>query len=83
MELIVKFLPLFGVLGLGFVFWKNTWVTKQDEGEEKMARIAKNIAEGAMSFLKAEYKLLSIFVLISEDLEIMAPPSRVVNIFVA
>ena len=36
---------------------------KQDEGEEKMSRIAKNIADGAMSFLKAEYKLLSIFVL--------------------
>ena len=31
-------------------------VTKQD-GNEKMARIAQNIAEGAMSFLKAEYKI--------------------------
>ena len=27
-----------------------------------MARIAKNIADGAMSFLKAEYKILSVFV---------------------
>ena len=62
MEIIVKFLPLFGILALGFVFWKNAWVTKQDEGDEKMKRIAKNIADGAMSFLKAEYKVLSIFV---------------------
>ena len=62
MEMIVKILPLFGVLALGFVFWKNAWVAKQDEGEEKMARIAKNIADGAMSFLKAEYKVLGIFV---------------------
>ena len=62
MDLIVKFLPAFGVLALGFVFWKNAWVTKQDEGGEKMAKIAKNIADGAMSFLKAEYKVLSIFV---------------------
>ena len=63
MDLIVKFLPAFGVLALGFVFWKNAWVAKQDEGEEKMARIAKNIADGAMSFLKAEYKVLSVFVI--------------------
>jgi K(+)-stimulated pyrophosphate-energized sodium pump len=58
----VDYLPLFGVLALGFVFWKNAWVSKQEEGSEKMARIAKNIADGAMSFLKAEYKVLSIFV---------------------
>ena len=62
MELIVNYLPLFGVVALAFVFLKNTWVSKQDEGNEKMARIAKNIADGAMSFLKAEYKILSIFV---------------------
>ena len=62
MEMIVKFLPLFGILALGFVFWKNAWVSKQDEGDDKMRRIAKNIADGAMSFLKAEYKVLAIFV---------------------
>ena len=61
--MIVDFLPLFGVLALGFVFWKNAWVSKQEEGTEKMSRIAKNIADGAMSFLKAEYKILSVFVL--------------------
>ena len=62
MELIIKFLPAFGVLALLFVFFKNNWVSKQEVGSEKMARIAKNIADGAMSFLKAEYKILSIFV---------------------
>ncbi|WP_400074844.1 sodium-translocating pyrophosphatase [Winogradskyella sp. R77965] len=62
MEFIVKFLPVFGVLALLFVFIKNMWVSKQDAGEDKMARIAKNIAVGAMSFLKAEYKVLAIFV---------------------
>lgn len=62
MELIVKFLPVFGVVALLFVAWKNAWVGKQEVGEAKMARIAKNIADGAMSFLKAEYKILSIFV---------------------
>jgi len=62
MELIVKFLPLFGVLALVFVVIKNSWVSKQDEGSEKMSKIAKHIADGAMSFLKAEYKILAIFV---------------------
>ena len=62
MELIIKFLPGFGVLALLFVFFKNSWVSKQEVGNEKMARIANNIADGAMSFLKAEYKILSIFV---------------------
>ena len=62
MDLIVKFLPAFGVLALIFVFFKNMWVSKQEEGDAKMARIAKNIADGAMSFLKAEYKILAIFV---------------------
>jgi K(+)-stimulated pyrophosphate-energized sodium pump len=62
MELIVKFLPLFGVVALIFVFLKSGWVSKQDVGNEKMSRIAKNIADGAMAFLKAEYKVLAIFV---------------------
>jgi K(+)-stimulated pyrophosphate-energized sodium pump len=62
MELIIKSLPAFGILALLFVFLKNNWVAKQEVGSEKMARIAKNIADGAMSFLKAEYKILSIFV---------------------
>ena len=62
MEMIVNYLPLFGVLALAFVFWKNAWVSKQEEGDEKMSKIAKNIADGAMSFLKAEYKILSVFV---------------------
>jgi len=62
MELFIQLLPAFGVLALLFVFVKNNWVSKQEVGNEKMARIAKNIADGAMSFLKAEYKILAIFV---------------------
>ena len=62
MDLIVKFLPLFGVVALIFVFIKSGWVSKQEVGDEKMSRIAKNIADGAMAFLKAEYKVLAIFV---------------------
>ena len=62
MKFVIDFLPLFGVLGLIFVLIKNNWIAKQEVGSEKMARIADNIAKGAMSFLKAEYRVLSIFV---------------------
>ena len=62
MELLVQLLPAFGVLALLFVIAKNMWISKQEVGSEKMTKIAKHIADGAMSFLKAEYKVLAIFV---------------------
>ncbi len=62
MESLLYILPVSGVIALLFVFWKSSWVKKQEVGTETMARIAKNIAVGAMAFLKAEYKVLSIFV---------------------
>lgn len=55
-------LPLAGVLGLLYTFWKSSWVNKQEVGDAKMAKIAEHIATGAMAFLKAEYRVLSIFV---------------------
>jgi len=63
MENLVFILPLFGVIALIFVFWKSSWVSKQEIGTEKMERISNHIAVGAMAFLKAEYKVLSIFVI--------------------
>ena len=62
MKFVIEFLPAFGLLGLMFVYIKNIWITKQEVGNEKMATISNNIAKGAMSFLKAEYRILSIFV---------------------
>lgn len=59
---ILYILPLFGVLSLLYVAWKSAWVAKQDPGDAKMQKIAKAIAEGAMAFLKAEYRILAIFV---------------------
>ena len=63
MENLVYLLPLAGVIGLLYTFFRSSWVSKQDVGDEKMAGIAKNIADGAMAFLKAEYRVLGIFVL--------------------
>jgi K(+)-stimulated pyrophosphate-energized sodium pump len=59
---LILLIPVFGVLGLLFTFWKYGWVSKQDAGNERMATIAENISEGAMAFLRAEYKVLAIFV---------------------
>ena len=63
MESLIYLLPLAGVIGLIFMFFKSSWVTKQEVGTEKMATIAKHISDGALAFLKAEYKVLSIFVI--------------------
>ena len=57
--------PGSGLVALLFVYLKNNWVASNDVGSEKMERIAKNIADGAMAFLRAEYKILSVFVLIT------------------
>ncbi len=51
------------VIGLIYMVVKAAWVKKQEEGTDKMKTIAKYIADGAMSFLKAEYKVLAIFVI--------------------
>jgi K(+)-stimulated pyrophosphate-energized sodium pump len=54
-----------GVIGLLYTFVKFSWVSKQDAGNERMQEISKYIAEGAMAFLKAEWKILSYFVIIA------------------
>jgi len=56
-------IPLSGVVALIFVFIKNHWVSKKPVGNPKMEKIAKHISDGAMAFLKAEYKILSVFVI--------------------
>jgi K(+)-stimulated pyrophosphate-energized sodium pump len=62
MQTLLYALPVFGLLGLLYVVWKSAWVNAQDAGTDKMKKIAGHIAEGAMAFLKAEYKVLAIFV---------------------
>lgn len=57
--------PAFGALALLYTMIKGSWVSKQDAGNDRMKEIAKYIAEGAMAFLKAEYKILTYFVIIA------------------
>ncbi|MEY2830251.1 MAG: hypothetical protein RIQ33_2109 [Bacteroidota bacterium] len=58
-------IPVFGILGLLYTAWKSAWVSKQDAGNDRMKEISTYIAEGAMAFLKAEYKVLGYFVVIA------------------
>ena len=52
-----------GVLAMVYAFWKTSWINNQDEGSDRMKQIGASIADGAMAFLKAEYRVLSIFVI--------------------
>ena len=53
-----------GVMALIFAFIKTNWISKQDQGTDEMELIGKSIAEGSMAFLRAEYRVLGVFVLI-------------------
>ncbi len=55
--------PVMGVVALAYSFWRTGWISKQDEGSEKMQVIGKHISDGAMAFLKAEYRVLAIFII--------------------
>ena len=56
--------PAMGLIGLLYTFIKFAWVSKQDAGNPRMKEISDFIAEGAMAFLKAEWKILAYFVVI-------------------
>ena len=65
MDSIIIFLPIaLALLGLAYMTYKKSWVMKQDAGDGKMKEISDHIYEGALAFLNAEYRLLSIFVLV-------------------
>ncbi len=57
----VYLVPVMGIIGLIYTFWKFAWVSKQDAGTDRMKEISNYIAEGAMAFLKAEWKVLTYF----------------------
>jgi len=63
-DLILYITPAFGVLALLYTFWKTQWIKSREVGTDKMKAIAMHIAEGALAFLKAEYRFLAVFVLV-------------------
>ncbi len=65
---IIYLVPALGIFGLLVMAIKSAWVAKQDAGDENMQELAGHIAKGAMAFLKAEWKVLSIFVVVAAAL---------------
>jgi K(+)-stimulated pyrophosphate-energized sodium pump len=53
-----------GIVAMLFAFWKTRWINGQDEGSDRMKQIGASISDGAMAFLKAEYRVLIIFIII-------------------
>jgi K(+)-stimulated pyrophosphate-energized sodium pump len=64
MDKLIYLVPVMGILGLLYTLVKFNWVGKQDAGTDRMKEISNYIAEGAMAFLKAEWKILGYFVVI-------------------
>jgi K(+)-stimulated pyrophosphate-energized sodium pump len=64
MDSYVYLVPAMGLIGLLYTLWKFNWVSRQEAGTDRMKEISNYIAEGAMAFLRAEWKILTYFVLI-------------------
>ncbi|HEX8461902.1 MAG TPA: sodium-translocating pyrophosphatase [Segetibacter sp.] len=61
MDKLIYAVPAMGLIGLLYTFIKFGWVSKQDDGSDRMKEIARYIQEGAMAFLRAEYKIMAYF----------------------
>ncbi len=62
MNSLLYVVPFIGLAALLYSLLKNNWINKQEMGSEKMVEISTYIREGAIAFLKTEYKVLAIFV---------------------
>ncbi|HKI45254.1 MAG TPA: sodium/proton-translocating pyrophosphatase, partial [Balneolales bacterium] len=63
MSTLIYLIPIAGLLGLIYTFTKSAWVGRQEVGTDKMVTISGHIHDGAMAFLRSEYKVLVIFVI--------------------
>lgn len=63
MSNLVYLVPVVGMAALLFTWMRSRWVEQQDPGTERMRNIGGYIYDGAMAFLKAEYRVLSVFVI--------------------
>jgi K(+)-stimulated pyrophosphate-energized sodium pump len=61
-------IPLLGLVGLVVMIFKAIWVGKQDSGDANMVELAGYIARGSQAFLRAEWRVLGVFVVIAAAL---------------
>ncbi len=62
---LIYFIPVMGLIGIIFMIGKSAWVNKQETGDAAMTELSGYIADGAMAFLRAEWKILSYFVVVA------------------
>ena len=62
---LIYFIPALGLIGIIVMAIKSAWVNKQDAGDKNMQELAGYIADGAMAFLRAEWKILTYFAIIA------------------
>ncbi len=62
---LIYIIPLLGLVGIIVMIVKSAWISKQEAGDDTMQTLAGHIADGAMAFLKAEWKVLSYFVVVA------------------
>jgi len=75
-SLLTLLVPIAGAIGLGYAFTRSQWVNKQAVGTDRMAEIAGDIQEGANAFLRREYRVLAIFVVVVAALLLFANLTR-------
>ncbi len=64
MDTIIYLIPVAGVIALIYAYMRANWINRQEAGDPKMREIASHIREGAIAFLRREYQVLVIFVII-------------------
>lgn len=65
--------PLASLLALGFAFFFYRWMKKEDEGTDRMKEIAQYVREGAMAYLKQQYKIvIAVFIVLAILFAVMA-----------
>ena len=64
MDILSLIAPIAAIIGLIVAFSLATWISKADEGNDRMREIAGHIREGAMAFLKREYKVMAIVIIV-------------------
>ena len=64
MRILLYAIPIAGVLGLLYTYFKTSWITRHDVGTDKMKQISTHISDGAMAFLSSEYKVILIFIIV-------------------
>lgn len=65
MNNLIYLIPVCGLIGLAYTYIRSQWIERQDAGDENMRTLSGYIADGAMAFLKAEWRVLSYFAAIT------------------